>query len=526
MEAAFDEIEILQKTVNQALNEKWLADLKKFCKEKKIFKRDDCHVIQLLNAFIYTGAYGRHFCMVFEIMGKNLLDLIKVYDHKGIPLKICRKIAKQVLLGLCYLHEYCGIIHTDLKPENIMFCLNKKEMKDIFFEENKNFADKFEDFKRIKENVMKVNSKDFKREDLVFSKDCLINNPEKKCEKKEFVILNDNDLEKEYLRLTKKKPTMTKKDKKNLRRKLKKKLKKNLKKANKETNKAKSIKKEQNTVIQKKNQPLFISKLIKDFKIKIADLGNSCWIHHHFQADIQTRHYRAPEIILGLNYNEKADIWSFACLLIEMLTGEYLFDPKKKDNLDKNDDHITLIIEMLNKFPKILSTSGINSKKYFNENGELKNIKKFYFLHLEEFLVKYHLIKRTEAKALSDFLLLMLELDPKKRKSARELLSHYWLEMDTEEFFYNLEENKENHSFNDLKDFFEVVVDEEDFYADVSYEDEESDSNEEESYEDYYENEIKSFDESFKYGNVFLDGINFEESDNTENWKLDQKLYS
>ena len=56
----------------------------------------------------------------------------------------------------------------------------------------------------------------------------------------------------------------------------------------------------------------------------------SCWINHHFQTDIQTRHYRAPEIILGLNYNEKADIWSFGCLLLEMLTGEYFFDPKKK----------------------------------------------------------------------------------------------------------------------------------------------------------------------------------------------------
>lgn len=62
--------------------------------------------------------------MVFEILGVNLLEIIKRYEYKGIPLPICRKMARQVLLGLHYLHKYCGIIHTDLKPENVMICLN------------------------------------------------------------------------------------------------------------------------------------------------------------------------------------------------------------------------------------------------------------------------------------------------------------------------------------------------------------------------------------------------------------------
>jgi serine/threonine-protein kinase SRPK3 len=31
----------------------------------------------------------------------------------------------------------------------------------------------------------------------------------------------------------------------------------------------------------------------------IVDLGNACWTHRHFSEDIQTRQYRAPEVLIG-----------------------------------------------------------------------------------------------------------------------------------------------------------------------------------------------------------------------------------
>lgn len=46
-------------------------------------------------------------------------------------MNLCRKIAEQVLIGLNYLHKVCGVIHTDLKPENVLLCLTKEEIKDI-----------------------------------------------------------------------------------------------------------------------------------------------------------------------------------------------------------------------------------------------------------------------------------------------------------------------------------------------------------------------------------------------------------
>jgi serine/threonine-protein kinase SRPK3 len=78
------------------------------------------HVVSLLDSFEHKGPNGTHVCMVFEVLGENLLGLIKRWNHRGIPMALVKQITKQVLLGLDYLHRECGIIHTDLKPENVL----------------------------------------------------------------------------------------------------------------------------------------------------------------------------------------------------------------------------------------------------------------------------------------------------------------------------------------------------------------------------------------------------------------------
>lgn len=80
---------------------------------------------------MHYGANGDHFIMVFEILGVNLLEIMKRYDYRGIPMPLVRRIAKQVLIGLDYLHRICKIIHTDLKPENTIVALNNDELGEI-----------------------------------------------------------------------------------------------------------------------------------------------------------------------------------------------------------------------------------------------------------------------------------------------------------------------------------------------------------------------------------------------------------
>jgi serine/threonine-protein kinase SRPK3 len=49
--------------------------------------------------------------------------------------------------------------------------------------------------------------------------------------------------------------------------------------------------------------------------VKIADLGNACWVGHHFTNDIQTRQYRSPEVILGGKWGASTDVWSMSCMV-------------------------------------------------------------------------------------------------------------------------------------------------------------------------------------------------------------------
>lgn len=56
---------------------------------------------------------------------------------------------------------------------------------------------------------------------------------------------------------------------------------------------------------------------------KIVDFGNACWKKRHFTDDIQTRQYRSPEVIVGQGYDTSTDLWSFACMIFELVTGVF-----------------------------------------------------------------------------------------------------------------------------------------------------------------------------------------------------------
>ena len=76
--------------------------------------------VMLLDDFKISGVNGSHVCMVFEVLGHNLLKFIIRNNYQGMPLQNVKVMMKQVLEGLHYLHEKCKIIHTDIKPENVL----------------------------------------------------------------------------------------------------------------------------------------------------------------------------------------------------------------------------------------------------------------------------------------------------------------------------------------------------------------------------------------------------------------------
>ena len=88
LEAAYDEVEILQEVSKYINSEEWENSIKRYYKDDPIYIKnvttDNTHVVQMLNSFIHNGPNGKHFSMVFEIMGVTLLEIIKRYNYKGV----------------------------------------------------------------------------------------------------------------------------------------------------------------------------------------------------------------------------------------------------------------------------------------------------------------------------------------------------------------------------------------------------------------------------------------------------------
>lgn len=59
--------------------------------------------------------------------------------------------------------------------------------------------------------------------------------------------------------------------------------------------------------------------------IRLIDFGSATFEDEYHSSVVSTRHYRAPEIILGLGWSYPCDIWSIGCILVEFFTGDALF---------------------------------------------------------------------------------------------------------------------------------------------------------------------------------------------------------
>lgn len=123
--AAEDEIEILQVIVDNWNCEEWQKSTVEYNEVNNI---NSCHCMHMMDHFIFEGPNGKHIGMVFEVMGSNLLKIMKKYDFEGIPLPIVRVLAKQLLISLDYLHRICNVIHTDIKPENAILCPTEEQL--------------------------------------------------------------------------------------------------------------------------------------------------------------------------------------------------------------------------------------------------------------------------------------------------------------------------------------------------------------------------------------------------------------
>jgi serine/threonine-protein kinase SRPK3 len=131
-EAAEDEIELLNGLNVVKSSKEWEETRNHLNSTKNMnLSVNDIYNIEIIDNFIHYGMHGKHYCSTFDIMGPNLLDIITYFDDNyqaGIPVNIVKKITKQMLIAMDYMHRIANIIHTDLKPENIMIEIPREKM--------------------------------------------------------------------------------------------------------------------------------------------------------------------------------------------------------------------------------------------------------------------------------------------------------------------------------------------------------------------------------------------------------------
>lgn len=179
---------------------------------------------------------------------------------------------------------------------------------------------------------------------------------------------------------------------------------------------------------QGKSQPQYVRPA--STKIKLIDFGNATYDLEHHSSIINTRQYRAPEVILALGWTERSDLWSVGCILMELYTGELLF--RTHDSLE----HLALMERAVEAFPPgMLVRASEARKEQFLTQGFSDSLR----LHWPERASSVtsersvrqqrplHKLVQEEHRPLADFVASLLILEPARRPSAAAALVHPFL---------------------------------------------------------------------------------------------------
>lgn len=97
--------------------------------------------------------------------------------------------------------------------------------------------------------------------------------------------------------------------------------------------------------------------------VKVIDFGSSCYENARIYSYIQSRFYRAPEVILGCSYSKRIDLWSYGCVLCELATGTPIF-PGENER-----DQLACIMEYLGPPPQEMISKSPRKKEFFDANA-------------------------------------------------------------------------------------------------------------------------------------------------------------
>lgn len=154
----------------------------------------------------------------------------------------------------------------------------------------------------------------------------------------------------------------------------------------------------------------------------MIDFGSSCFAHERIYTYIQSRFYRAPEIILGIPYTTAIDMWSFGCILTELFTGVPLFPGESEQ------EQLSLIMEVIGLPARDILAQASRKSVFFDEQtnepylsrDSQGNLRIPSSKPLDEVLM-------CQSDSFHDFITKCLEWDPEKRITPFDALMHEWI---------------------------------------------------------------------------------------------------
>jgi serine/threonine protein kinase len=401
------------------------------------------HCVRMLEYFVFQVDKKSNFkfvCTLYPLYTGCLGTLLRNGKYKyGFPLDVVKKITRQLLMALTILHKQLNIIHTDIKPDNILLegtTSLQEDIKQLF--ENSGFGKKYEELKKD------VKTPEDQKKFLAYIEELALESVNEIDKLVENLINNESDekiSEDEEDEEIEEDDTFFISDEEE------------------ETDSNKKFNKRRQSVddllehleyeeihdLDKENDYMFYKvlnnrenstdkieliddKYVQNNQIVITDFGNSYFYEKRTRHEIQDRRYRAPEVILDLDYNYKCDIWSVGCTVFELATGFILFDPDNSP-LTMDIQHLYLMEKMLGPMPKEMKMKSKRRQFLFDKknNYKIKNITNFKPYPLKERLIKQFLFSEEESEGLNKFLLACLTYQPHKRPRANELLEHEWL---------------------------------------------------------------------------------------------------